>query len=412
MASRWSEALVTVGETRDGAGTLGTRAYEHVRALAGKIGPRGAATPGERQAQDYAVETLGAVCQPVERQPVTGIPAPMAFSWLVITGLVLLLLVTADFARAPWGVLLYAALFFVLPRVVSAVRKRAAQGSPRASDNVIGHVTPTSAAQATVIVCAHLDSARASKLTGALWPRVHRVLQGAWLQVVLALVVLAALRWVDFYVGLVPVTIWNMVGAVALGYSVFFASFELIYMAMGRSQAYSPGANDNASGCGVVLALAEAFAADPPRHLALDFTLFTAEELGLIGSERYVAENRLAQDCTFVFNLDMVGTGDELRYARGSGLPPRRTSRRLNDLLQAAEPAIKGQWYWMGNSDSFSFAKKGIPSCWLATHGGASELVYHTLGDTMDHIKPAALDRAARAVWQAVRALDDQLHER
>ncbi len=383
---------------------LGDRAYAHVQALA--QGPRGAATEGERQAQAYAEQTLRAVCDTVERHAVTGIPAPMSFSWLLVIGLALLLFVTWGFAEDPWGVLLYAALFFVLPRVVQGVRKRAARGSSRASDNVVGRLAPAGEERATVVICAHLDSARASKLAGAVWPRLHRLIMNTWVQVVLGLAVLAALRWLDFYLGLVPAAIWHMVGAMAFGYSVFLASFELIYLMAGRSQDYSPGANDNASGCGVVLALAEALAAQRPRHLALELVLFTAEELGLIGSERYVKERRPDKGRTFVFNLDMVGTGDVLHYVRGSGMPPRRTSRRLNELLQAAAPAIAGKWYLMGNSDSYSFARQGIPTCWLAARGGVSELVYHTLGDTVAHVEPAALGRAAQAVWQAVQALD------
>jgi len=391
---------------------LGERALAHVCVLAGEIGPRGAVTEGERRAQDYVAETLRAVCDAVERQEVSGIPAPMSFSWLVVVGLVLLLVVTWSFAEDPWGVLLYAALLFVLPRVVSAVRKRAAHGSARTSDNVIGHLTPVGEEQATAIVCAHLDSARASKLTGAVWPRLHRFLQNTWVQVVLVLAVLAALRGADLTVGLVPLAVWNIMGAVAFGYSVFLASFELIYLVTGRSKEYSPGANDNASGCGVVLALAEAWAAQRLRHLALDFILFTAEELGLVGSERYVDETQPDKNRTFVFNLDMVGTGDALHYVRGAGIPPRRTSHRLNDLLKAADPSIRGQWYLMGNSDSYSFARKGISTCWLAARGGVSELVYHTLGDMVQHVEPAVLGRAASVVWQAVQTLDGQFDER
>ena len=389
-------------------GELGGRAYAHVLALAQE--PRGAVTDGERRAQEYAARTLGAVCDAVERHTVTGIPAPMSFSWLLVIGLVLLLFVTWGFAEDPWGVLLYVALFLGLPRLVQAVRTRAARGSARASDNLIGHLAPAGEEHARVIICAHLDSARAGRLTGAVWPRLHRFILNTWLQVVLVLAVLAALRWLDFHLGLMPAALWHIVGALAFGYSLFLASFELVYLVLGRSKEYSPGANDNASGCGVVLALAEAFGRYRPRHLALDFTLFTAEELGLIGSERYVKDKRPDKDRTFVFNLDMVGTGDVLQYARASGMPPRRTSRRLNDLLRAADPAIKGRWYLMGNSDSYSFARKGIPTCWLSARGNESELVYHTLNDTAERVAPATLGRAAQAVWQAVQTLDEQYY--
>jgi len=77
-------------------GELGGRAYAHVLALAQE--PRGAVTDGERRAQEYAARTLGAVCDAVERHTVTGIPAPMSFSWLLVIGLVLFLLAHVVYA--------------------------------------------------------------------------------------------------------------------------------------------------------------------------------------------------------------------------------------------------------------------------------------------------------------------------
>jgi len=77
-------------------GELGGRAYAHVLALAQE--PRGAVTDGERRAQEYVARTLGAVCDAVERHTVTGIPAPMSFSWLVVIGLVLFLLAHVVYA--------------------------------------------------------------------------------------------------------------------------------------------------------------------------------------------------------------------------------------------------------------------------------------------------------------------------
>jgi len=77
-------------------GELGGRAYAHVLALAQE--PRGAVTDGERRAQEYVARTLGAVCDAVERHTVTGIPAPMSFSWLLVIGLVLFLLAHVVYA--------------------------------------------------------------------------------------------------------------------------------------------------------------------------------------------------------------------------------------------------------------------------------------------------------------------------
>src|SRR4029077_8580098 len=69
-----------------------------------------------------------------------------------------------------------------------------------------------------------------------------------------------------------------------------------------------PGADDNASGTSVVLALARAFAAAGGAPRTLVFAAFSAEELGLLGSAEYVRRPPLPIDKTVLMvNLDMIG---------------------------------------------------------------------------------------------------------
>lgn len=70
---------------------------------------------------------------------------------------------------------------------------------------------------------------------------------------------------------------------------------------------WSPGANDNASGSGVVLELARAAsAAGLSEHC---FVLFGAEELGLLGSEYFVSQMTVEEqdELDVFFNYDMAG---------------------------------------------------------------------------------------------------------
>src|SRR5262249_35416916 len=80
-----------------------------------------------------------------------------------------------------------------------------------------------------------------------------------------------------------------------------------------------PGADDNASGTTLVLALAPAFGASGPRPRTLVFVAFAGEELGLLGSAHYVthAPVPLARTVLMV-NADMVGRLRENRlYVSG-----------------------------------------------------------------------------------------------
>lgn len=67
------------------------------------------------------------------------------------------------------------------------------------------------------------------------------------------------------------------------------------------------GANDNASGVASVLELAKFFALNPPKRSVM-FVLFTAEEIGLLGSKHLAKRlKNINQPIYAVFNIEMVG---------------------------------------------------------------------------------------------------------
>ncbi len=70
--------------------------------------------------------------------------------------------------------------------------------------------------------------------------------------------------------------------------------------------AFSPGADDNASGMAVVLEVARLFSSRPtPRTLQLAF--FDKEETGLLGSKAFVSKTTHLQNLRGVIVMDMVG---------------------------------------------------------------------------------------------------------
>ena len=79
------------------------------------------------------------------------------------------------------------------------------------------------------------------------------------------------------------------------------------------------GTNDNASGVGVLLELAERQALDPT--VTSKFVFFGAEEIGLVGSEFYVSTLSEAEidNSLFMLNLDSLVFGDFLYFNAGRG---------------------------------------------------------------------------------------------
>ena len=186
-----------------------------------------------------------------------------------------------------------------------------------------------------------------------------------------------------------------------------------------------PGADDNASGVAVVLAVAEALAT---RHLERTIVIacFSAEEDGLAGSE-YFVEHLPVQHVTAMVNLDMVGRPlqDRFWFRRGLGLfgVPRDAiglvgTRRYPALRALADAAfddatlaaedlpdrIEREVEAQSNnrSDSASFEARGIPSLFF---GDGESTDYHQPTDTPDKLHPALLARRARAIARVVTAL-------
>lgn len=79
------------------------------------------------------------------------------------------------------------------------------------------------------------------------------------------------------------------------------------------------GTNDNASGVGVLLELAERQALDPT--VTSKFVFFGAEEIGLVGSEFYANSLTAAEiaNSLFMLNLDSLVFGDYMYFNAGRG---------------------------------------------------------------------------------------------
>ena len=152
------------------------------------------------------------------------------------------------------------------------------------------------------------------------------------------------------------------------------------------------GADDNSSGTAAVLAIAEAVArAAVPRsrHLLLGF--WSAEEIGLVGSNAFVAaEPALIRDTAAYFNFDMVGRMQDNRLVvQATGTSPGwgRLLERANvaagfDLVTQPDPYQP--------TDVATFNQAEVPSLAFFTGSHAD---YHRPSDTAEKINYEDLDR-------------------
>ncbi len=145
------------------------------------------------------------------------------------------------------------------------------------------------------------------------------------------------------------------------------------------------GADDNASGTAGVMALAKYYSlnnsVEPFNFL---FVCFSAEELGLIGSKKFVEANHYPlTQMNYMINLDMIGRlNDSTKKVIVGGVG---TSSIFNPLLlmQKNELSLKLDSSGIGPSDHTSFYLQNIPVLFFYT-GQHSD--YHKPSDDADKI--------------------------
>lgn len=161
-----------------------------------------------------------------------------------------------------------------------------------------------------------------------------------------------------------------------------FIVFSAHYDHLGRlgTDAYFPGAHDNASGVALCLDLARYYAQQKPYY-GIAYLFFSAEEVGLFGSNVYT-ENPFfdLRKIKVLFNLDLVATGsagitlvNATVYPHYYNLIQTINAREklLSDIKKRAPAA---------NSDHYFFYEKGVPSFFIYTLGNEYRH-YHNIYD-------------------------------
>lgn len=176
---------------------------------------------------------------------------------------------------------------------------------------------------------------------------------------------------------------------------------------LGRNPSLMPGANDNASGVAVVMAVAEALARHelrPRRTVA--FVFFGAEEQGVIGSEFFLRHLPPSlKGMKALVNLDSVGRGAKLYALAAKNYPALwKFFERANRALVHA--AVEREYFHnraRPRLDAARFMWAGIPSLSFSA-GDAPDLpypVYHTRHDAPDILTPAIMVDLGKLVFAA-----------
>jgi hypothetical protein len=162
------------------------------------------------------------------------------------------------------------------------------------------------------------------------------------------------------------------------------------------------GADDNASGVAMVLALAKHFATTKSNKRTYVFQLYSGEEIGLVGSNYWVKSPTISlASVAWMLNLDMVGNmkGDLLEvYGVGSSpawkdIAERTRGGLVVKLFDETEP----------DSDQWSFYAAGIP---IVTFFTGYHERYHHESDDAHLLNYAGMEKIAGLAVDYLVAID------
>lgn len=168
-----------------------------------------------------------------------------------------------------------------------------------------------------------------------------------------------------------------------------------------NERAVHNGADDNATGTAAVMELARRFAEreeKPARRLV--FIAFTAEERGIIGSNRYVEKPLFAlEDTVTMINFDMIGNLREDGLLVGGVRTGKEFAPLVETVSEGVELKVKTSGP-LGGSDHLGFYRKNIPVLFFFT--GMTKL-YHTPDDDFETIN---VEGAVQTIDFAERVLE------
>jgi hypothetical protein len=277
--------------------------------------------------------------------------------------------------------------------------------SPSApSQNLIGNLPPQGAVERRVVLCAHLDTHRTPVFYSS--PRWHRIFSRLVTGIFLSL----ALGGLIF--GLGALFTWPAVGWFGL-LSGAMQAFGLAMLIPADSTPFSPGANDNASGVGVITGLLERLAGEPLQHTEVICLLTGCEETGAVGVRAYLDAHaaELGRKTLFII-LDEVGTGN-LKYLSSDGILY-KTSTHPQALALARQartdlPFEVGERVGLAYTDALPVTRRGLPAITISVDADPAQgqvSHWHQMSDRIETLDPVTLEKAHEFAWKIIQIID------
>ncbi len=172
------------------------------------------------------------------------------------------------------------------------------------------------------------------------------------------------------------------------------------------------GANDNASGVAAILTLAEYFNTNNINERSLLFVAFTAEEMGLIGSN-YFSKQINPEEIIAGINIEMIGKESPFgpNTAWLTGFERSNFGKIIQKNLKETEYQVLPDPYTsfklFFRSDNASLARLGVPAHTFSTSPMDKDLDYHKVTDEVNTLNIFTISETIKAIAIGIKSIAD-----
>lgn len=386
----------------------------HVRHLSEKIGPRGSTTEAEEEAANYVsaqLTDLGLTTTKERFDSAYSAYAPYA----IATGVLLICLFL--YWQPQWAVdsvaalfiggVFFAALLMEMRFKDNLLRWVQSRGD---SVNVSTHImaVQTEATGAPIVITAHLDTHRTPLLFSS--KQFLTLFKGLLPATLLSMGVLLLL----FLVGIFSDARWLRMLALVPG-AVILLAFGLMVQA--DFTPFTKGANDNASGVAVALALAQRLHEQPLQRHAVHLVFTGAEEVAGYGANAFFAQHRDELKNAIHLVIDQVGDKQSdpcvvrsERFLVKAPSDPKLVAIAEQVILDQPELKAHMRDLNLAYSELSVGARYGLRTIGLGAlpRNGLPVDTWHRPTDTVDQISEDVLTRCESLAWHLLQGIDHQ----
>ena len=178
----------------------------------------------------------------------------------------------------------------------------------------------------------------------------------------------------------------------------------------GKGDLVFNGANDNATGVAAMIMLAEYFKKAQINKRSVLFVAFTAEEMGLVGSN-YFGKTISAESIIAGVNIEMIGKESPFgpKTAWLTGFKRSTFGKIIQKNLSSSEYRLYPDPYkdfrLFFRSDNASLARLGVPAHTFSTSPMDKDLDYHQLSDEVETLDVKIITETIKAISVGIKSI-------